>query len=91
MVRATFSPTAWTELSLSMPDPKMIGTNRLDVLVNGRPIAHEIRDAVQTSGEAVLYYDFPRAGETTALPKVSYATEYPAWTFFGHGRLHRRS
>ena len=67
---------------VSLPDLKTIGTNRLDALFNGRAVIREIRDAVQTSGEAVLYYDFPRAGETTAIPKVSYATAFPAWNMF---------
>ena len=67
---------------VAAPGPKAIGTNRLDTLFNGRPVIREIRDAVQTSGEAVVYYDFPRAGEATALPKVSYATTFPAWNMF---------
>ncbi len=67
---------------VSLPDMKTIGTNRLDALFNGRAVIREIRDAVQTSGEAVLYYDFPRSGETTAIPKVSYAAAFPAWNMF---------
>ena len=68
--------------AVSMPDPKMIEVNRLDVITNGRMITREIRDAVQTSGELFLYYDYPRAGETTASPKVTYSTDYPAWNIF---------
>ena len=67
---------------VAMPDLKLVGTNRLDAVTNGRKVIREIRDAVQNSGEAVLYYDFPRAGETAAIPKVSYATTFPAWKMF---------
>jgi methyl-accepting chemotaxis protein len=67
---------------VSLPDPKLIGTNRLDTLVGGRPVAREIRDSATKTGEGVLYYDFPRVGETTAIPKLSYATTFPAWNMF---------
>ena len=69
-------------VAVAAPDLKAIGTNRLDALFNGRPVIREIRDAVQNSGEAVIYYNFPRAGETTAIPKVSYAVTFPAWNLF---------
>jgi len=67
---------------VSLPDPKLIGTNRLDTLVGGRPVAREIRDSAAKTGEGVVYYDFPRVGETTPIPKVSYATTLPAWDMF---------
>jgi methyl-accepting chemotaxis protein len=67
---------------VAMPDAKLIGTNRLDTLVDGRKVIREIRDSVVNSDEAVLYYDYPRAGETAAIPKVSYATKFPAWNMF---------
>ena len=67
---------------VAMPDLKLVGENRLDAVFNGRKVVREIRDAVQASGEAVLYYDFPRAGGTAAIPKVSYATTFPAWDMF---------
>jgi methyl-accepting chemotaxis protein len=67
---------------VSLPDPKLIGTNRLDTLVGGRPVAREIRDSAARTGEGVVYYDFPRVGETIAIPKVSYATTFPAWDMF---------
>jgi methyl-accepting chemotaxis protein len=65
-----------------LPDPKTIGTNRLDTLVGGRPVARELRDGVQTTGEGVLYYDFPRAGGTVAIPKVAFSMSFPDWDMF---------
>ncbi len=68
--------------AVALPDATTLGSNRLDSLVNGRKVIREIRDAVQTSGSAIIYYDFPRAAGTASLPKVSYATTFPAWNLF---------
>lgn len=68
--------------AVALPDPKQIGTNRLDTLVNGRKVIREIRDAVQAGGTAVVSYDFPRPGQPGAAPKISYAAAFPAWDMF---------
>jgi methyl-accepting chemotaxis protein len=68
--------------TVATPDPKQTGVNRLDVLINGRMVIREIRDAVQARGEAIIRYDYPRAGETRPAPKVSYATALPMWGMF---------
>lgn len=64
------------------PNPKQTGTNFLDVLVNGRAVIRDIRDAVRDHGDAVIAYDYPRAGGTEAVPKISFATPFPAWNMF---------
>ena len=48
----------------------------------GRPVAREIRDSATKTGEGVVDHPFPRVGETTAIPKLSYATTFPAWDMF---------
>ena len=72
--------------AVALPDVSQLGTNRLDVLIGGRPVIHEIRDAVLARGEAVIWYDFPRPGGGSAIPKVSVATAFAPWgIFFGTG------
>lgn len=68
--------------AIALPDPKQLGTNRLDALVDGRKVIREIRDAVQAGGSAVINYDFPRPGQPGAAPKISYAVAFPAWDMF---------
>jgi methyl-accepting chemotaxis protein len=68
-------------VTLLLPDQKAIGTNRLDVLVNGRPITRELRDGV-LKGEPVLYYDFFKPGQTVPTRKVAYSLAIPGWNMF---------
>ena len=68
--------------AVAVPDPAQIGSNRLDVSVNGRPVIREIRDAVLATGEAVIHYDSPHPGQAVASPKISYATAFAPWDLF---------
>ncbi len=69
-------------VAVALPDLAQVGTNRLDTLVNGRPVVRDIRDAVRATGSAVIEYDFTRPGTTVAVPKISYAAAFPAWGMF---------
>ncbi|MHB8283348.1 MAG: methyl-accepting chemotaxis protein [Caulobacteraceae bacterium] len=69
-------------LAISVPNPAQMGHNQIDQLVNGRKVIRELRDAVQTTGNAIVRYDFPHAGSTKPAPKVSYATTFPEWNIF---------
>ncbi|MCD0421963.1 methyl-accepting chemotaxis protein [Rubrivivax sp. JA1024] len=62
-----------------MADPKMIGTNRLDVETAGRKIVRELRDGVADKGDVTLIYEFMKPGSTELLRKVSYAVAIPGW------------
>src|SRR5450755_4853202 len=42
--------TTYDGITVLSPDPKQIGTNRMEVVVNGRPIAHELLDGVRAKG-----------------------------------------
>ena len=68
--------------ALAVPNPAQMGTNQLDLSVNGRSVIREIRDAVQAGGTAVIRYDFPHPGTTAPAAKVSYAESFPAWDLF---------
>src|ERR1700742_762844 len=39
------------------PDPKQIGTNRMDLVVNGRRISQELMDGTRSKGEVLIQYD----------------------------------
>ena len=66
---------------IALPDPKMIGTNRLDVkAANGTMIVRDLRDGIiKNNGSMVLSYSFPKPGQTIESRKVSYAAEYKPW------------
>ena len=67
---------------VATPDVTQIGMNKLHVVMNGREVIREIRDAVQGGGGAVIRYDFPHPGQTVPAPKVSYAVMIPALDMF---------
>jgi methyl-accepting chemotaxis protein len=74
--------TSYDGITVLSPDPKQIGTNRMDLVVNGRPIAHELLDGVRAKGEVVLTYEYIRPGEEKPVRKISYATAIPGWNMF---------
>ena len=68
-------------ITIATPDPKMIGTNRLDIRAsNGMQILRELRDGVRKNGgEVVLRYLFPKPNQTVESEKLSYAFHYKPW------------
>ena len=58
------------------------GSNRLNVLVNGRPIARELRDGVAAKGEVTLFYDFKKPGHDELSRKMTYGMAIPGWDMF---------
>ena len=75
-------------LTIATPDPKMIGTNRLDVkAANGMMILRELRDGIlKNGGGFVLRYNFPKPGQTAESEKLAYAAPYkPMNLMFGTG------
>ncbi|MDB5504972.1 MAG: Methyl-accepting chemotaxis protein 4 [Tardiphaga sp.] len=69
-------------IALATPDPKQIGTNRLDVAVNGRALTRELRDGVAAKGDVTLYYEYMKPGTTDPIRKFSYAVALPGWNMF---------
>src|SRR5260370_14724227 len=55
--------TTFDGITVLSPDPKQIGSNRMDVLTNGRMLSRELRDGVAAKGEILLTYEYikPRA------------------------------
>jgi methyl-accepting chemotaxis protein len=58
------------------------GTNRLDFLINGRPVARELRDGVVANGEHLMFYDFKKPDRDEPLKKLGYAVKVPGWDMF---------
>jgi methyl-accepting chemotaxis protein len=58
------------------------GADRLNVLVNGRAVARELRDGVVASGAHTLTYEFTKPGQQTPVRKLSYAAGIPGGNMF---------
>jgi methyl-accepting chemotaxis protein len=58
------------------------GMDRLNILVNGRAVAKELRDGVVASGAHTLTYEFVKPGEQVPSRKMSYAAALPGWDMF---------
>lgn len=69
-------------VTVSAPDPKVIGTNRLDVKTNGRALTRELRDGVAAKGDVTLKYEYVKPGEKEPIRKMSYAVAIPGWNLF---------
>ena len=69
-------------ITVSAPNPKQIGTNRLDVETNGRKLARELRDGVAAKGNVTLRYEYMKPGEEKPIRKMSYAVAVPGWNLF---------
>src|ERR1700693_4212145 len=55
--------TTFDGITVMSPDPKQVGTNRMDALTNGRMISRELRDGVMAKGEVLLTYDYVKPGQ----------------------------
>ncbi|CAN5170417.1 methyl-accepting chemotaxis protein [soil metagenome] len=69
-------------VTVSAPDPKTIGTNRLNVETNGRALTRELRDGVAAKGDVTLRYEYFKPGEKEPIRKMSYAVAIPGWNLF---------
>jgi len=68
-----------TQLS---PDPKQVGTNRMDVVTNGRKLSQELMSGVKANGDVVLRYEYVKPGEQTPIRKLSYAVAIPGFDMY---------
>ena len=66
----------------SAPDPKQIGTNRMDVVTNGRKLSHELMDGVKANGEILLRYEYVKPGQETPIRKIGYAVAVPGFDMY---------
>jgi methyl-accepting chemotaxis protein len=74
--------TDYNGLTVLSPDPKQIGTNRMDVLTNGRAISREWMSGVLAKGEHSMFYDYVKPGQSVPIRKVAYAAAIPGWNMY---------
>ena len=69
-------------ITVMAPDPKHIGTNRMDVVTNGRKLSRELMDGVKANGSILLTYEYMKPGEETPIRKISYAVAVPGFDMY---------
>jgi methyl-accepting chemotaxis protein len=69
--------TSYDGITQLAPDPKQIGTNRMDVVVNGRKISQELLDGTRSKGEILVRYDYVKPGQEAPIRKLGYAVAVP--------------
>jgi len=69
--------TTYDGITQLAPDPKQVGTNRMEVVTNGRKLSHEIMDGVRAHGEILLPYEYMKPGQETPIRKIGYALSVP--------------
>jgi methyl-accepting chemotaxis protein len=74
--------TNYDGITVLSPDPKQIGTNRMDVVVNGRKLSRELLDGVKAKGEILLMYEYVKPGEEKPIRKIGYAVAVPGWDMY---------
>src|ERR1700761_2816767 len=74
--------TDYNGITVLSPDPKQIGTNRMDVLTNGRAISREWMSGVLAKGEHTMFYDYVQPGQSVPIRKVAYAAAIPGWNMY---------
>ena len=47
--------TAYNGITIMAPDPEQVGTNRMDVVTNGRKLSQELMDGVKANGSILLH------------------------------------
>jgi methyl-accepting chemotaxis protein len=74
--------TTFDGITILSPNPKEVGQNRGNVIVNGRNIGKEWRDGVMAKGEHTLFYDYVKPGEQKPIRKMGYAVAIPGWDMY---------
>jgi methyl-accepting chemotaxis protein len=74
--------TTFEGITVLAPDPKQIGTNRMEVVTNGRKLSHELMDGVKAKGEILLPYEYVKPGEQTPIRKIGYAVNVPGFNMY---------
>jgi methyl-accepting chemotaxis protein len=74
--------TSYDGIQLVSGDPKQVGTNRMDVLTNGRFLNRELMDGVKANGEMLLSFEYMKPNEEKLIRKIGYAVAVPGWNMF---------
>ena len=71
--------TGYDGITVLAPDPKQVGTNRMDVVTNGRKLSQELMDGVKANGSILLTYEYVKPGEEKPIRKIGYAVAVPGF------------
>jgi methyl-accepting chemotaxis protein len=74
--------TGYDGITILAPDPKQVGTNRMDVVTNGRKLSRELMEGVKANGSILLYYDYVKPGEEKPIRKIGYAVAVPGFDMY---------
>ena len=74
--------TTFDGITVMSPDSKQIGTNRMDVVTNGRMLSRELRDGVKANGEILLTYEYMKPGDDKLTRKIGYAVAVPGFNMY---------
>jgi methyl-accepting chemotaxis protein len=74
--------TNYDGITVLSPDPKQVGTNRMDVVVNGRTLSRELMAGVKANGEILLTYEYVKPGEERPIRKIGYAVAVPGFDMY---------
>jgi methyl-accepting chemotaxis protein len=74
--------TGYNGITVMAPDPKQVGTNRMDVVTNGRKLSQELMDGVKANGSILLTYEYIKPGEQKPIRKMGYAVAVPGFDMY---------
>ena len=74
--------TTFDGITVLAPDPKQVGTNRMDVVTNGRKLSQELMDGVKAKGEILLTYEYVKPGKEKPIRKIGYAVNVPGFNMY---------
>ena len=74
--------TSYDGITQMAPDPKQVGTNRMDVITNGRKLSQELMDGVRSKGEILLRYEYVKPGQEAPIRKMGYAVAVPGFDMY---------
>jgi methyl-accepting chemotaxis protein len=74
--------TGYDGITILAPDPKQIGTNRMEVVTNGRKLSHELMDGARNNGSILLTYEYVKPGTEVPIRKMGYAVAVPYFSMY---------
>ena len=74
--------TSYDGITVLSPEPSQIGTNRMEVVTNGRKLSHEFMDGVRANGSMLLYYEYVKPGQEKPIRKVAYTVAVPGFDMY---------
>jgi methyl-accepting chemotaxis protein len=74
--------TSYEGITILSPDPKQVGTNRMDVVTNGRKLSRELMDGARNSGSILLSYEYVKPGTEVPIRKMGYAVAVPYFSMY---------